>query len=346
MLPRLDIIDPITHPQWDALVQNGQTCSFFHSSYWARVLQETYGYRPLYFTVIKDGMLSLLVPMMEVNSVFTGKRGVSLPFSDYCEINIEQQIDFSDVMAAIVDYGKRARWKTVEFMDGRYFDSDIAPYSEFYGHVINIDKDPEILFHAFSNNTKRNIRKALQREILVTKDDSLDAVREFYRLHCLTRRRHGIPPQPYKFFENVHERVIRGRYGFIMQASYHGRTIASSMFFNCGDQAIYKYGASDQSYTYLPANSLVMWQAIKWLSGNGFKQLSFGRTELENEGLRRFKKGWGAAERKIKYCKYDLHTGKFISKNSHISDLQRKISSKLPLFVLRTAGALIYKHIG
>lgn len=342
----LNITNPLTYPGWDEFLLTQETGVFFHSSYWARVLHDTYGYKPLYFTAFDQEKLKALIPVMEIQSIFTGKRGVSLPFSDYCEILISEQVDFCYVMDALVEYGKRARWKSIELMDGRYFPEKTLFCSFYYGHVLNLKKDLDMLLLTFSNNTKRNIRKALQQDVIVTRDDSMDSIKEFYHLHCMTRKRHGIPPQPYKFFENIHKHVFMSGHGFVMLASCRGKVIAGAMYFNYDDQAIFKFGASDYSYRHLQANSLVMWKAIEWFNGIGVKMLSFGRTELGNEGLRRFKKGWGTVERTIKYYKYDLHTGAFTSKNSLLSDLQIRINRRLPLFVLRTAGALLYRHIG
>src|SRR5260370_28840299 len=78
------VMDPVTHPGWDSLATAHPESSFFHSSAWARVLEETYGHRPFYFCRLRNGQLEELLPVMEVSSVFTGRRGVSLPFTDFC----------------------------------------------------------------------------------------------------------------------------------------------------------------------------------------------------------------------------------------------------------------------
>ena len=49
-------------------------------------------------------------------------------------------------------------------------------------------------------------------------------------------------------------------------------------------------------YQNLRANNLVMWEAIKYYSAKGFELFSFGITKPDNEGLRKFKLGWGASE--------------------------------------------------
>ena len=81
----MDIVDPTQFPQWDELLFKTPGSSFFHTSSWARVLKESYGYVANYFTEISDGEILTLLPVMEVRSFLTGCRGVSLPFTDSCE---------------------------------------------------------------------------------------------------------------------------------------------------------------------------------------------------------------------------------------------------------------------
>ena len=80
------VVDPVENDNWDALLQTNPQTSFFHTSALAKLLQETYKYKPAYFTLIKDNKLAGLVAVAEVKSMLTGFRGVSLPFSDFCEV--------------------------------------------------------------------------------------------------------------------------------------------------------------------------------------------------------------------------------------------------------------------
>ena len=70
-------------------------------------------------------------------------------------------------------------------------------------------------------------------------------------------------------------------------------------------RAIYKFGASDPKFQELRGNNVVMSRAIEWCAGHGMEALDFGRTETTNDGLRRFKLGWGAEETEIQYSRYD-----------------------------------------
>ncbi len=148
------------------------------------------------------------------------------------------------------------------------------------------------------------------------------------------------------FFKKVYEHIISQNHGFVVLASYNKNVIAGAIYFHFGDRAIYKYGASDENYQNLRPNNLIMSEAIQWFSLNGYKSLSFGRTDPDNEGLRRFKKGWGTTESIIKYYKYDVVKGTFAHKSPQLTETQKKVFSKLPRFLLRATGSLLYKHIG
>ena len=125
----------------------------------------------------------------------------------------------------------------------------------------------------------------------------------------------------------------------------HTRAVAAAVYFHFGSEAVYKYGASDRNYQHLRPNNLVMWQAIKWCCRNGFKRFSFGRTEPEKQGLLQFKRGWGTKEDKIKYYRYDLKSGCFVTKASG-PKTSYHLFRHMPPPLLRLTGNFLYRHMG
>jgi len=346
MIDNIQIINPITYPGWDELILSTPNYSFFHSSTWAKVLRESYGYKPLYFTVFKNGGLSAVIPIMEVNSFLTGKRGVSLPFTDYCDPIVNGDIQFKDLLDYVIEYGKRRRWKSLEIRGGQNHFRSVSPSSNYLSHVIDLGENEEEIFYGFKDSVRRNIKKANREGVEVGIFNSLDSLKEFYRLNCLTRKEHGLPPQPYLFFENIYEHVIGKKQGHVVIASYKGKNIAGAIFFHFGEKAFYKYGASDLNYQHLRANNLVMWEAIKWFYQKGYKSLCLGRTEPENEGLRQFKSGWGTTEQQINYYRYDLNKGSFVTGSSKVTGFHNKIFRNTPIPILNRIGSILYKHVG
>src|SRR5438132_6602969 len=82
---QMQICDPVHNPGWDHLVALHRDAGCFHTSAWAKVLHKTYNHQPFYLQFSGRHRLAALIPLMEVRSLFTGRRGISLPFSDTCE---------------------------------------------------------------------------------------------------------------------------------------------------------------------------------------------------------------------------------------------------------------------
>ncbi|MDA8089029.1 MAG: GNAT family N-acetyltransferase [Nitrospiraceae bacterium] len=342
----IKIVNPLECSSWDQLLLSHPGYSFFHSSRWAEVLLEAYNYKPSYFTVAGNNRLSALLPVMEINSPLTGKRGVSLPFTDYCAPLFTEDFESGKIFDCLVEHGAVAGWKFVEIRGACDLFKDQPESSYSYGHILELSNSEEAIFSRFRDSTKRNIKKALKEGVDVRFETSPGAVKEFYRLNCVTRRQHGLPPQPYGFFKSLHKNVISRDLGFIALAYHKKAVVAGALYVHFGGKAIYKYGASDRSYNLLRANNIIMWEAIKWYAERGYKQFCFGRTEPGNSGLRQFKTGWGTTERTIKYYRYDFCKKAFVQAPLKVSGAHNGIFRKMPAPLLRGAGALMYRHMG
>jgi hypothetical protein len=340
----IQIINPIDYPGWDELLLTHAQTTFFHTSAWARVLSESYQYKPLYFTIIAANTLAALIPLMEINSLLTGRRGVSLPFTDECRPVAQDSGQFKETLQYVLEYGKTAGWKHLEFRGG-HEGLDRSPVNTtHFSHTVELDPDASKIFSSFRNSTKRNVKQAQKENVKVDLSYTIESVKEFYRLNCITRKHHGIPPQPFSFFRKIFDHIIYRKKGFVALAYKNYRLVAAAVYFHFGSEAIYKYGASDRNYQHLRPNNLVMWQAIKWCCRNGFKRFSFGRTEPENHGLLQFKRGWGTEENIINYYKYDFAKDVFVRANNTLK-FSYNLFKILPLPLLRLTGNLFYRHV-
>lgn len=321
--------------------------SFFHTSAWAKVLVESYGYRPVYFAVRSTGGLSALLPVMEIHSVLTGKRGVSLPFSDYADPFAADAEQYRSLAVFAARYGREAGWKALEIRGGTNPWTESSPSYVFLGHNVDLAKSEQEILSGFRTNMKRNITKSLKGGVSVQISHSADAMEEYYRLHCITRKGHGIPPQPLRFFRKIQEHVLQKGMGFIALSLYRGRIVAGAVYFHHGKRAIYKYGASTREGKDTRANNLVMWEAIRWYQKNGYKEFCLGRTEPDNEGLKEYKSGYGSREYPIPYYKYAIADGQVVRMGS--GDGMRRFQNyyrQVPIPVSRVIGSFLYRHIG
>jgi len=284
---------------------------------------------------------------MEVRSWITGARGVSLPFTDECPPILPDGIGFEEVMVHVTALAESRGWRTFEIR-GRVSGMENLPESaEYLSHVLDLSGGEESLFSRYRPNVQRNIRKAEREGISVSEDRTPEGLMEFYRLNCLTRRKHGLPPQPVRFFEHLREHVLDKGLGFLMMARHKKKAVAGALFLLFGGKAIFKYGASDQRYQEFRANNLVFRDAIRLLCRKGVRTLSFGRTDLLHEGLRQFKLSWGTTNTTLRYVKYDVRSKSYLGGTpARQSASWKSTMSKLPIPVLRIIGNVAYRHFG
>jgi hypothetical protein len=338
----LSYINPVEYKNWDQLLLDANmNYSFFHTSIWAKTLIDAYGYTPFYFAKIQDGQLKFLFPAMEVKSPLTGNRLVSLPFTDYCPPFADPNV-FMEFLEELATSFPGISWKYISI---RVF-NEITPSTIAFRHWINLDRELDSILASSSSSNRRNIKKARKGNFQVVKSSSRQSLQEFCYLNCLTRKRHGLPPQPDSFFDAVYNNIISKGNGVIFKAVREGQTIAASIYFHFHQKAMYKYGASDFRFQNLRANNLIMWRALKWYHENGFKELCLGKTDYRNEGLRRFKMGWGSEEQTIYNTQYHVKERKFFAKDSKTKGFHNQLFRILPVPLLRLSGNLLYRHMG
>jgi hypothetical protein len=339
--------NPLTDPSWDTLASQHSESSFFHTNAWSQTLHIAYGYSPAYSAIEDAGRRSSVLPLMEVNSWITGKRGVSLPFTDECVVlnrnGDQSQLLFDSVLAR----GQERRWKYYEFRGGRSLFPEAPASVTFHGHTLKLECDERQAFARLNGTVRTAVRKAEQTGLTTEFGTDLRALKIFYRLFCQTRSKHGAPIQPFRFFEAVYTHILSRGLGFVVLAKLGSVPVAGAIFFHFERKAIYKFAASDESFKHLQGPSLVLWKAIERYIRGGFSQVDFGRTSLGNSGLRRFKLAWNPAERAIEYLKYSFRTRNFVvSSDLSIPTWRSRLFTQLPNPIRRLLGAVAYKHFG
>src|SRR2546422_6087511 len=155
------IIDPLCDPSWDRLVLLHSGFNFFHRAAWAKVLCKTYGHKPLYLHFCRDGEPLALVPMMEVASPFTGRRGVSMPFSDFCRPLLFDEWSGESLMERLLELGRERKWRYFELRGGKEtLPASAVAAEKFYGHKLDLTVGIEEVFARFRDSVRRAIRKA------------------------------------------------------------------------------------------------------------------------------------------------------------------------------------------
>jgi CelD/BcsL family acetyltransferase involved in cellulose biosynthesis len=280
---------------------------------------------------------------MEINSPLTGRRWVSLPFSDFCFPLYENSKDRRQIVEEVLTRAQAENIQKVE-LRGMYSQHPaFVTDTSCVFHELDLEADPEKVFARLHEMHRRNIKTARHKGVQIVRSETCEYLKEFYDLHLLTRRRQGVPVQPWKFFHGLGKLFEQGL-GFLVLAYLNRRCVAGAVFLHWQTTLTYKYGASLPDDLQARPNNLIMWTAIQWGCNNGFNKLDFGRTDLANEGLRTFKSRWDAREILLPYTYLTPHKKKAGIGRSMA--LLNKVIQKSPPWICRLSGELLYRHFG
>lgn len=338
-------LDPLAGDRWDRLVLAHGEHSVFHRAAWARTLHDAYGHRPFYLHFKLGGASVALVPLMEVSSRFTGRRGVCLPFADYCGPLWADRDRAEAVHAELIDFARARNWKHFELRDGSVAPAGARPARTYDGFHLDLSCGVGEIGKKLAAPVRRAIRKAERSPLKAIVSRSPRALEDYYKLHARTRRRHGLPPQPASFFRSLGRSVIEAGLGEVVLAKLGDQLVAGAVFLRSEGAALYKYGASDPGHWSLRPNQLVMWTAIRFLAEAGCRSLHFGRTAPGDKGLARFKRTWGSVNELIPYFRYHLGKAGWNCYTTQPPERHPLIFRWLPIRINRIAGSLIYPHL-
>lgn len=286
-----------------------------------------------------------LLPLMEVRSALTGLRGVSLPFSDFCGPLWMDRSSSEEVFRQIQFLCDEEEWERLDLRCQSSAPAGALPWRTHQGHGLDLSKGLSAVESGLSQQATRSLRKASASGLVIETSDGLDALQQFYHLHGLTRRRHGLPPQSFGFFRILHEEIIAKGMGHVVLACSGREVAAASVFLHFRGEAIYKFGASDTRFWHICPNHAVMWEGIRTLIQGGCRSLHLGRTSPGAHGLSRFKRSWGADSSPIRQFRYSPREHGWKGGMDPAAESHRAIFGWLPLRFNRILGSLIYPHL-
>ena len=340
----LQLIDPATDSRWLRVLEGAADATIFHHPGWLKVLEETYGYRPLCVLAEDAAGPAGVLPLMEVRSWLTGTRAVSLPFSDCCGA-IARNDAATGALLGYADQLRQSRgWRYLEIRNSVVPDGFNAS-AHYKSHVTELGHDADALLKTCNQHARRKLRKADASGVRVERRTDDDAVRSFIALNAGTRRKHGVLPQPDSLFWNIQKELLEPGLGFLSVAVLEGRVVAANLFLHWNGTLVYKYGASDERALPAAANYAVMWDAMRWGCEQGLARVDFGRSDLDGEGLLQFKRGWGSQELDLIYARRS-NTPSAASTGPGLQERLKPVIARMPVPLLKIIGGRAYPHVG
>jgi lipid II:glycine glycyltransferase (peptidoglycan interpeptide bridge formation enzyme) len=281
----------------------------------------------------------------KVTSWLTGRRLVSLPFSDHCEPLVGSPAEFDELLLPVRENLEREKWKYCELrpLQIRLNRPDIFGLSgHYFWHAVDLRPSLDDIVRKFHHSVQRNIRRAEREGLAYLEGNSEQLLGQFYKLVVETRRRQHLPPQPMRWFRSLIASL--GTNLKIRLAFKDGTPIAGILTLVHKQTVTYKYGASDAKMHRLGGMTLLFWNTIQQAKAAGYETMDLGRTDISNEGLATFKEHWGGVRSTLNYWRCPSRP--LVGESASHSRFVQRIIEAAPDRALIAAGNLLYRHMG
>jgi lipid II:glycine glycyltransferase (peptidoglycan interpeptide bridge formation enzyme) len=217
------------------------------------------------------------------------------------------------------------------------------PSKRYYFHTIDLRPQEDELFRrCHKDSVQRRIRRAERAGLIEKSGRSGALLKDFYDLLGLTRARHGLPPHPYEWFQNLIECLSDA---LDIRLAYKQKTpVAAILTLRFREIVVYKYGCSDARYKNLGATPLLLWRAITEAKSTGAQEFDLGRSEESDKGLIAFKNHWTQHSTLLVYWRYPGPVS--LKSEAWRVGMAKRVFGLMPKGMLAAAGRMIYRHIG
>ena len=347
-------ISPIEDPRWAEYLSRAPQASLFHSAAWLEALRRTYGYEAIALTTSAPGKkLENGLVFCIVESRLTGRRLVSVPFSDHCQPLADTKQSLLALFRGAETQVCAEGWRYLELRPLKPTGISRTNWhtsAVYLHHQVDLEPAVEVLFrNLHKDSVQRKIQRAEREGLRYEEGTSERLLEAFYQIMVQTRRRHGVPPQPKEWF-----RALVQEFGSDLQirAAFHGlKAVAATMTIRYKDSLVYKYGGSAVSHNKLGGMHLLYWNAIQDAKQWGLRTFDLGRTDAGQAGLATFKKRWGACESSVAYSRYteagddSLHDFEVAVPNWKMR-AAKSFFRNSPDRLLPVVGRILYRHFG
>lgn len=297
---RLEVVNPIESTLWHNLINNTRT-TVFHSTEWISVVADSYSWIPQANILLDEAGKPIAgIAYFKIED-FRGPRIISLPFTDFCDPIVETMGNWHRISDSLVDFQLPIRLRCLHNQlianDDRFKENNQA-----FWHRIDVQRDEEEIWGSIHSSARRAIKKAERNGVKVDFRNDKDAMIAFFELHLGVRKyRHNLLAQPFEFFEAIWENFIKPEKGTIALASLDGDIVGATLNLKWQDTFYYKYSASALTQLAVRPTDIIIYESMKYAKQQGLNYIDMGLSEIEHEGLVRFKRKYATDEKVVTF---------------------------------------------
>lgn len=197
--------------------------------------------------------------------------------------------------------------------------------------MLDLSRGPGALFRDFSENKKRNIKRAVKSGVSVASAKNVDEIREYYQVCVDWCRRKCLPIPGEEKFQEIF--ALKGN-RLLFLARHQDKIIAGVVirFFPHGVME-YAANSSLENALHLRPNDLLHWRVIEWGCREGITKYSLGGTHL-------FLRKFGGQIVPTTRCRLDLSMFRGYTMRDWLAERVDQVRSYVPEGVIAIGRAL------
>lgn len=317
MRPEIEVrpVSPSFERRYADYVAARPDASFYHSLEWRDVLVGGLGLSPRYLAAVSGGAVSGVLPLCVVESIYFGRRLVSLPYCRHLPVLADGPAEAAALVDRAVALAREIDCRTLELRTGPpgFGAAGFSPIDHFADYRLDISGGMgSFLSGGRRTSCRQSVRRAVRDGLAVRTGGGLDDYRTLHSLVQETRRRQGAPALPFEFYRGIWQAAMRGAQVRLYLCEIGGDAVAACVVVRSAGAAhmFDAVSTARREVLRMRPNHLLVWHAVRDAIAGGATTFDFGPNHRSNARLSAYKLSWGAREEPVPHYVMALRRGR------------------------------------
>lgn len=329
---------------WDRYVRTHPDGGLFHTMAWMHSVRDAFGHQCRYLLAKRAGRVVGVLPLFEIRSIFGGTMLVSVPYAVGGGVVCDHAGVAQDLLAAAIKLAERIGANTIDMRSSQRRFEVLSPVDHYVGFERRLPDRAEDVLEWLPRKARAAARNG-ENKYRLTSEFDRQQLPMVWRLYCRSMRRLGSISYPYRFFEELCERLRDDAHVQIVRA---GRAVVAGLVsFKFGDRLIPYFVGTRGEANALSANNYLYMTAMRRAVEVGCKVFDFGRTRIDNTGALNFKRFHGFEPAPLGYQRWTA-SGQSVADLTPANprfQLARRVWRRLPVTLCTWMGTRLARHI-